>query len=163
MSFADILIWLYKTPLGEASRESQWLFAIWESLHFIGLSLLIGAMLVVDLRLLGMVKAGSGPSTLRFLRIAIVGFTIVLVSGVGLFSATPAQYWDIQLFRTKMGLVLLGGINALCFELFERRKVMALADGSAAEPLARVMAALSLLLWCAVICLGRFLPVGGGN
>ena len=159
----DFLIWLHGTPLGVTSRESQWLFAIWETLHFIGLSVLIGAMLLVDLRLLGLLKVGAPRSTLVYTRVAIIGFLIVLISGIGLFSATPAQYWGIPLFRLKMGLVFLGGVNALYFEILERRKVVALADGADTGPAIKLIAGISLLLWFNVICVGRFLPVAGGN
>lgn len=163
MTLNDVLSWIYNSPLGSASREAQWLFATWESMHFIGLSLLIGAMLIVDLRLMGIIKLGGGRATLNFTHVAAFGFCMILISGIGCFSSNPVQYLESPLFRIKMVCVLIGGLNVLLFEFTERKRVVALADGEGTTVATKAIAGFSLALWFVIIGLGRFLPVAGGN
>ncbi len=146
--------------LGEAIRDSAWLFPTLETFHFIGLCLLLGSMLLVDLRLTGIVKGPVRPMLL-YTRLAIAGFVINLLSGIGFFVSNPANYAANPLFWIKMGLVMLAGLNVAWFELVERREILALAEGAATPARAKFVAGLSLITWFAVIVLGRFLPVLG--
>ena len=61
MTEIEILHWIRETSLGEAVRESRWIFATGETFHFFGLSLLVGGLLIVDLRLLGFHPPRPGP------------------------------------------------------------------------------------------------------
>lgn len=151
---------IHDTWLGETIRSSSLIFPTLETAHFIGLCMLLGAMILVDLRLVGILRGPAKP-VLLFTRLAIVGFTINLLSGVGFFVSNPSNYDANPLFWIKMGLVLLAGLNVAWFELAERREILALPEGAVTPGRVRVVAGLSLGLWTAVIVLGRYLPVLG--
>src|SRR5207302_6746191 len=88
-----------------------------ETLHFIGLSLLIGVILLIDLRMLGIMKDVAFPALHRLLPWAILGFGTNLVTGILFFVASPDQYDQNVAFIWKMILVMLAGANALYFTL----------------------------------------------
>jgi len=159
----SFLNWLHQSALSQATRDSRWLFGALESAHFLGLTLLVGAMALVDLRLMGVIKHGSGRATLKFTHLAVIGLLLIILSGIGLFSSEPAAYWGNPLFRIKMALVLLAFLNIVWFEMRERRLVADLADGGSPVVSARFVGLLSLTLWLVIIVIGRFLPVKGGN
>src|SRR5580658_6846239 len=104
MTEADILHWIKETALGETVRESTWLFATGETLHFIGLSLLFGSLLIVELRLLGFLRGIPVRAALDFLPFALLGFLINLATGIEFFTADPFMYWPNPAFRLKMFL-----------------------------------------------------------
>ncbi len=151
--------------LGDMMRQVSWLFAMCETLHFIGLCTLMGALLIVDLRLIGVITKGTIKSTLNFTYLAMFGFALNLISGIGCFASNPTNYYENPLFRWKMLAILIAGLNLAFFELVERKKLLALPEGAALPLESKISGALSLVLWTAVIILGRFLPVtalGGG-
>lgn len=142
-------------------RDSWWAFPTLETIHFIGLCLFLGAMLVVDLRLLGVLKVGAVRDSLRFTKIAIPAFGLNLVSGLLMAISNPAIYAYNPMFWLKLALLVAAGANIAFFELVERRKVINLEDGVSADGPIRAVAALSLLLWAGIIAVGRLLPVTG--
>ena len=152
---------IHDSWLGEFVRSIYWMFGALETVHFFGLCLLIGAMLLVDLRLMGVIKRGSLREVLQFTHIAIVGFALAFLSGISFFASSPANYNQNPLFWAKMAAVVLAGLNVAWFELVERRKVLDLPDGADPHPDTKLVAGLSLLLWATVIVLGRFLPLLG--
>ena len=160
------LTWIRATPLGEAMRETPGLFPASEMAHFIGLSLLLGVMIVVDLRILGVFRQTSYASVLKLLPLAVVGFVINLVSGVFFIAANPFLYSTNPAFYVKLVVILLGGLNALWFTFAEHRQIAGLPSDAMAPLPARVMAGASLGMWVLVILLGRLLPtfaaVAGG-
>jgi hypothetical protein len=163
MSEADILHWIRDTALGAAVRQSRWLFATGETLHFIGLSLLVGGILIVDLRLLGFLRRIPVRAALAFLPWVIAGFVINLATGILFFSADPYMYWPNPAFKLKMFLILLAGLNALIFTVMEHRHALTLGDDEIPGTLTKVTAGLSLSLWLGVLLLGRLLPAFEGS
>src|SRR5215831_20671799 len=153
MTEADILHWIRDTSLGVAVRQSRWMFATGETLHFLGLSLLVGGILIVDLRLLGFLRHISMRSALSFLPFAIIGFVINLLTGILFFTADPMMYWPNPAFRLKMFLILLAGINALIFTLFKHRQALALGDDDQATTFMKVVAWSSSPSASACLCL----------
>jgi hypothetical protein len=163
MSEADILHWIRDTWLGATVRESRWIFASGEILHFVGLSLLVGGILIVDLRLLGFIRRVPIRAALAFLPFVIAGFLINLLTGIVFFSADPMMYWPSPAFKLKMFLILLAGLNALVFIVMAQRKTLSLRDDESTGTLAKVTAGLSLGLWLCVLLLGRLLPAFEGS
>ena len=155
----EVLNWFKFAWPGPLVRESQWLFAFGESIHFIGLCLLLGSMLFVDLRLMGYFKKFSVRAVLAYVPFAILGFVLCASTGWLFFTSNPAMYWENTAFIVKMVAVLLAGLNALIFTVWEHPKVVALGPGEDAPPSARFFAAASLLLWFTVLLLGRWLPI----
>ena len=147
--------------IGQEVRNIPWMFGFLEFTHFVGLCILFGSLLLVDLRLIGVLKIGNLRSVLKFTNWAIAGFVINLLSGLGFFCSNPVNYYENPLFRAKMLFVLLAGLNVLYFEVVERKKVEHLEAGEVPALDTRIVAGLSLALWTGVIILGRFLPVLG--
>jgi hypothetical protein len=153
-----ILRWLEQTPLGVMARDSFWLFPLGEILHFFGLCLLVGAMLVIDLRLLGFARRIPIAATLQLVPVAALGFALNLLSGIVFLSAYPQNYYPSTAFRIKMGVILLGGLNALFFSRIEYPRIARLSPDAAMDVRTKTIAALSLAVWFAAIVLGRLLP-----
>ncbi len=158
MTEAEILHAIKDTWLGATVRGSTWLFAAGETLHFIGLSMLVGALLVVDLRLLGFIRGVPIRAALAFLPFAIIGFLINLSTGIEFFVNDPFMYWPNPAFRLKMFLILVAGLNALVFTAMDYRRVLVLGDNESTSAFTKTTAALSLGLWLCVLLLGRLLP-----
>lgn len=161
-----MLDWIRATPIGVAVRETPGLFPASEMAHFIGLSLLIGVMLVVDLRILGVFRQASYASVLKLLPLAVIGFAINLISGILFICGNPYLYFTNPAFWLKLAFIMLGGLNALWFTFAEHKLIAGLPTDAAAPQLARIMAAASLGMWIMVLLLGRllptFAPVAGG-
>ncbi len=150
--------WLGASALGVATRELSWVFVAAETSHFFGLSLLFGSLLVIDLRVVGFARFINMAAAMKFIPIAILGFTINLLSGIVFIASNPERYGPNIAFQWKMGLVIIAGINALWFYFGEHKELSKLADGEDADFRAKVIAAVSLIIWVAVIILGRFMP-----
>ena len=141
--------------------SSQWLWPGMEITHFIGLSLLLGSMLIVDLRLAGRLRQIDLMLTHRLLPWAIVGFLLNLGSGIIFILGDPARYTVNIGFQIKMILVLIAGANAIWFF----RKInpqIANWDPHGDTPIeAKAIAVISLVAWFGVLLLGRLIPYIG--
>ncbi len=149
--------------LGQVTREYAPIFTTGLVIHFIGLCLLLGAMLVIDLRLLGVGKQTPIKAVLALLPVAITGFAMNLATGIVFFCFDPFGYWQNPAFRIKMTLVLIAGLNALWFTFAEHRRLAAAPPGHSAPIAARICAGLSLFLWFSVILFGRLIVAFQGS
>lgn len=154
----DVLRWIESSWLGVTTRDVVWMFPTFEILHFMGLCVLIGAILVMDLRVIGLLRYISMRQALSFTPIALGAFAVNLLSGIGFFCSDPFRYSVNIAFKVKMALVLLAGANALWFWLTRHRKLAELPNGGDADLISKVIAVVSLIIWFAVIVLGRFMP-----
>lgn len=142
--------------LGIFMRESLLAYPAANLLHILGLTLLVGPIIALDLRLLGLARAMPAAAASKLLTpIAVVGLTMLLISGPALFAADAGPLALHPLMQIKLALVALGIANALLFRrLWQHR----LADWDAAPPaLGRAQAAASILLWLAVASCGRLI------
>jgi hypothetical protein len=141
--------------------DNPWVWPICEVFHFVGLCLLFGVVLLVNLRLLGFVKGVAVADVTRLLPWAMAGLGINIVTGMLFFLAAPDQYTQNPAFVWKMGLILIAGVTLLYPTMWDQ------ADESTAENRAplfgRIIAAGSICLWIGVIFLGRFLPYLGSE
>jgi uncharacterized membrane protein len=138
----------------------SWVWPTAETLHFVGLCLLFGVVLTVDLRMLGVGKSHSFASLYQFLPLGMLGFTMNLLTGMLFFVATPQQYTGF-LFFLKMVLVVFGAINVLYFMVFEGPwKVEEGVDAPAGIKLVAVSA---IVIWIAVLFCGHMLPFLGNS
>jgi hypothetical protein len=159
MTEGEILSWFAQLWPGPQARGSNWLFGFAEALHFMGLCILFGSLIIVDVRMLGFLKQIPGRAVTVFTRWAVIGFLINAASGWVFFTATPVAYWGNPAFKMKLLLILLAGINALVFTLLEHRQAVALGPNEDTTMVAKATATLSLTLWLGVLVLGRLLPV----
>lgn len=141
--------------------DNPWAWPICEIFHFVGLCLLFGVVLLVNLRLLGFIKGVAFADVHRLLPWAMVGLGINMVTGILFFLATPDQYSQNTAFAWKMGLTLIGGLSLLYPTMSEA--VGALKPDADAAITAKIMAAGSIFIWIGVIFLGRFLPYIGSE
>jgi len=157
-AFQSIVHWMEQSWLGQAGRDTFWLFPLGEIVHFFGLCLLMGAILVVDLRLLGFTKRMSLQATLQLLPAAVVGLLLNLASGIIFLCAHPENYWPSWAFQLKLFSILIGALNALWFKWMEAPRLARLPADADVDVRAKIVAAMSITIWIVVITLGRFLP-----
>src|SRR5436190_2009028 len=159
MSLLQVFQWCEASAVGNAVRTSPWAFAVVESIHLLGLAAIGGAVLVVDLRLLGL---GLRKQTTRDLAIDVhpwlVGsLAVMLTTGMTLFMSESIKCYYSTPFRVKMLSLAL----AIVFTFTVRRKV-AMADGERTRPVRqRVVALVSLALWLTVAASGRWIGFSG--
>jgi uncharacterized membrane protein len=147
--------------LGTFVTGTKWIWPTCETLHFIGLSLLLGVVFLVDLRMLGIIKNVSFPALHRLLPWGILGFSMNVLTGLLFFIGEPGQYYKSAVFQWKMALVLIAGANALYFTMFD--EVWVLAPGDEAPMQAKVAAGSAVLLWVAIMWCGNMLPFIGDS
>lgn len=141
--------------------DNPWVWPICEVFHFVGLCLLFGVVLLVNLRLLGFVKGVAFADVNRLLPWAMVGLGINIVTGMLFFLAAPEQYTQNPAFVWKIGLLLIAGVTLLYPTMCDRAGEWTPDDPA---PLTgRIVAAGSICLWIGVIFLGRFLPYLGSE
>src|SRR6266850_1177695 len=99
--------------------EHPWVWPAAESLHFLGMSLMFGVLMIVNLRLLGWMKGMSFPAVHRLLPFGILGFAINFVTGMLFFIAASEQYTENVAFHWKMLLLSLAGLNFLVLTVFD--------------------------------------------
>ena len=137
---------------------SKWWWAFMMDMHFIGLALLIGTVGVLDLRMLGFLKQIPVAPLHRLTPWAMAGFGVNTLTGILAFIGMPTYYTFDAAFWLKMLALLLLGLNAAGFYLSDAfQSVEHLGAGEDAPPLAKFFAASSLVLWFAVIALGRYI------
>jgi hypothetical protein len=146
------------TSIGLTVKTSVWIFPVLETLHFIGLAMLIGGIAALDLRVLGIAKRLPVAPLHKLLPLVFVGFGINLVTGVLFFLSDPLGYGVNPSFQMKMVFILLAGLNALWFELKLAPHVDEWGAGVDASTHAKVVCGLSLFLWAGIITAGRLLP-----
>jgi hypothetical protein len=155
--------WLESTFMNELMVNLFWMFPLMETIHFIGLVLLFGALLVVDGRVLGLCRFMNMKAAMAFIPVAIVAFALNLISGIFFVASQPLVYFGNMLFQWKMALIVIAGINALWFWFGEHKELCQLADGEDAPFRAKVIALASIIIWVLVIIGGRMIPYGPGG
>jgi hypothetical protein len=150
--------WLEQTPVGASVRQSLWLFPAIETVHLLGMSVLLASIGVLDLRLMGVVRRGESVSAVarRVLPWAWTAFSVQVVTGGLLFSSEASHMVRNPAFRVKMLLILLAGFHALAFQVAGRRTPRPWENG-APPAWARVAGGVSLLLWIGVVAAGRWI------
>ena len=147
--------WCYQTPVGEGIRESTWLFPVIEAFHLLGLGLTAGAVLLVDLRLLGLglVKQPVAQLATSVEPWLLGSLALMFASGVPLFVSEAIKCYNSFPFWVKMTSLFL----VLLFTFTIRRRVT--RAGASADPLLprRATAIISLCLWFGVAWGGRWI------
>ena len=149
-----------------AAIGSSWvILPLCESLHFIGMAMLVGVVGVVDLRILGVAKGVPLEPLQRLMPWAVLGFVLNLITGFLFFAANPRQYVGPPLsltFLAKMLFIVLAGMNVGLFYVTGlKRLVDGVGAGDDAPFGAKVCAAVSLFLWIGVMYWGRMLQFFG--
>ena len=151
----QIFQWIENTGLGEAIRESKWLFPVIESVHLLGLAVIGGAVLVVDLRLAGFgLRRQSVRQMACDVQPWLIGSLIVmLISGFLLFTSEATKCYYHGAFWIKMTSLLL----AILFTFTIRRSVTMANPDRIGPVRSRLVALVSLTLWSGVGIGGRWI------
>src|SRR5947207_3412695 len=155
MSLLPFFQWVSTTTLSQAISTSSWAFAVTESMHLLALAVIGGAVLIVDLRLLGLgLRNQPVEQVARDAQPFFVGSLIVmLVTGVMLFSSEPIKCYYSTPFWVKMSSLLL----AMIFAFTVRRRVALAGEGHVRPIWLKVVAIVSLTLWFGVGAGGRWI------
>lgn len=158
----DDILWslvraIRDTTLHDVVSQSAWMWAVLESLHFIGLSMLLGTVGMFDLRLLGFAKSVPVVALHRLIPVGIAGFALNAATGVLFISGFPEQYIFNAAFRVKVALILIAGVNVLFFYGRVFRRLEDLSPGERLPLAARVVGGVSFCAWIGVMCAGRLL------
>jgi hypothetical protein len=159
MSLLGFCQWLGSTQGSIALHESIWAYPIIESVHVLTLCLFLGLTVMLDLRLLGITLARTPASEVlgRLQPWTIAGFAVMVATGALLFFAIPVKTYLNIFFRLKVAFLLLAGVNVAVFQ----RTISRSMDRWDIDPVppfrARLAAAVSLVLWAAIVVAGRMI------
>lgn len=149
---------LEASALGVAMRKSLWLYPAVEIVHLLGIAALVGSILVLDLRLLGLSRSlPVRRLAAHVLPWTLASFVLIVPSGFAMFVAHASDFIANPVFALKIGLILLGGTNAALFHAGVFRGAQGWDVDVMPPPAARAAAVLSLLLWVSVLACGRLL------
>jgi hypothetical protein len=148
------LAWLDDTQLSHFVAETTWAYPALETMHTVGMALLIGSLGLIDLRVLGFKPELPLLETQRLLPLAWLGFTLNAFSGTLLFISDSVMFYSSYTFRLKIVLIILGGINAA---LLGHKVFQPSAAPSPPTVGARWIAGTSLVFWFGAIIAGRLI------
>ena len=153
----EFLVWLENTGVANAIRTIPWLYPMFETGHYIGLSLLVGGIMLIDLRVLGFARALPLKSMIGLLPFVWAGFIINVLTGSMLFIYGATNFGPNSAFQLKMGFMVLAGLNALAFDVSVRRSGGAWVAADRPPSLVKGFATLSLVFWLCVVTTGRWM------
>lgn len=159
MSLLPFFEWCEASAIGNAIRMSTWAFAVIESVHLLGLAMIGGAVLVVDMRLLGLGLKGQPVSQVaRDAHPWLLGsLAVMLLTGVALFLSESIKCYYSTPFWVKMTALSIAIVFTLTI-----RKWVAMADEGRIGPLwQKAVALASLALWFTVAASGRWIGFSG--
>ncbi|MDX2259352.1 MAG: DUF2214 domain-containing protein [Hyphomicrobiaceae bacterium] len=148
---SEILAAIEAWPLIADLRTSRWVYAAVNGLHIFGIALLVGAIVPLDLKLLG---AWTGVQKVDLARVlvpvAAAGLTITMVTGLLMLATRAREYAAIDIVLIKLALVATGAATALVFHL-----CYGLALAGASRRVSHAAAIVSLTCWLGALALGR--------
>lgn len=150
------LEWLQYTRPASFVAETLWAYPLFETLHTLGMALLVGSLALIDLRILGYKPELPIAGTLDLLPLAWIGFSVNLLSGLALFISDAVYFWSSVTFKVKLALILLAGINAFILSQSVFREARA-GQAVTVGPVIRLVAGASLVFWVGAIIAGRLI------
>jgi hypothetical protein len=155
MSLLTFFQWCEASGIGETIRKSSWLFPVIEAIHLLGLGVIGGAVLVVDLRLLGLgLKRQSAAELTRNAQPWLVGsLVLMIITGGLLFLSEAIKCYYHDAFWFKMSCLFL----AIVFTFTIQRKVTMNEETRLSPVWSKVVAVVSVLLWAGVGIGGRWI------
>jgi hypothetical protein len=158
MTALDLMHALEHQPFAVAIAESTWLFPFFETLHVLALTIVVGSVVMMDLRLLGI---GSKDRAITELTSSVLpwtwsAFVAAATFGSLLFTSKAATYYENIPFRIKMACLALAAVNMLVFHFITERDVAAW-DRGPPPVAARMAGAISIALWVVIVATGRWI------
>jgi hypothetical protein len=144
--------------LADNIRENDVLFPLIESVHVVAICLVVGSILVVDLRLLGLASINRSVSrvTSGILPLTWSAFAVAVASGTLLFISNATKYLGNGYFVAKIFLICVAGLNMVIFHAISARDLPRWEHETSLPFSARLAGGLSILLWISVVTCGRW-------
>jgi len=160
----EFAAWVESTPISKALFGMSWLWPVCESLHFVGLCMLIGGAGLLDLRLMGMFRGLAIRHIKAMMPWAIGGFLINAATGTLFLIMQPHLYLSSAVWWSKVAFIGIAAANALFFETRLALPALAMEPDADTTRAMKVVGLCSLFSWFAVLYCGRMLPyLGTGN
>jgi len=150
---------LQDTAVATAIREGESLFPWVECVHVLALTIVIGSIAIVDLRLMGLASRDRSvaETTAATLPVTWSAFVVAAITGGLLFSSNATTYAHNFYFLAKLSLIAVAGLNMAAYHLFVGRGADAWRTPSLTPLRARVSGAVSLCLWITIAACGRWI------
>jgi hypothetical protein len=146
------------SSLARWMREAMWAYPAVEAVHILALGIVVGSIVIVDLRLLGLSREISVSRLSRHaLPFTIGAFVVAMFTGILMFTAHAEDFLTNRVFAIKMGLILLAGVNAAILHSGPWRTIAQWDTGALPPGGVRFQAALSIAIWISVVACGRLL------
>ena len=158
-SMHAMLEYLQSLSIPTGIREDGWSFQIIESVHVLAITFVVGTVIMVDLRLLGLSSRARAVSrlTTEILPWTWAGFVVALLSGGLMFSSAALKYFDNLPFRIKLLMMVMAGVNMAIFHFTTARNMEQWDDHPSPPHLAKLAGGLSITCWLGVIAAGRWI------
>ena len=158
MSVESILASIQSSAVAEWMRATNPAMQVVESAHVLAAVMVLGTVLIVDLRLLGLTDPQRALTSVsrETLPLTWIAFALAVVTGSLMFTTSAQNYFANAAFQLKALALLGAGLNMAVFQIFSTRGIAVWDRGRPARA-ARVAGVLSLLLWAAVVLLGRWI------
>ncbi len=144
--------------VAKAMRENLWLYPAVEIVHILGFVLLVGSVVMFDLRVLGLSKQVSVRALARhLLPWSFAALVLIVPTGMLMFAAHAGDFISNRAFQVKMALLVAAGLNMVAFHTGPYQGVASWDTRASAPAWARVSVALSIAIWVAMIACGRLL------
>jgi uncharacterized protein DUF6644 len=150
---------LYDLPMAEMIRGNELAFPWLESVHVLAITLVVGSIAVVDLRLLGLASMSRPVTELvkQILPITWIAFAVAVLTGLAMFISNAIEYAANIPFRFKVLLLLLAGVNMVFFHLVTFRGVGQWNESRRTPLGARWAGGFSVLVWVGIVAFGRWI------
>jgi len=145
--------WIANSPLADWVVSSPYIWPTLESIHFVSLCVLMGSLLVVDLRLIGVFREPIARTVAFLIRLSLLAFAVNLSTGVLFFFGYTAKYVNNPAFEIKLTLIAIAGLNALYY----RWRLPNLVNTREVTRSSIAVGCISLALWSGVIVCGRMI------
>jgi hypothetical protein len=157
----NVIEWLSTSAFNGWIMGNEWVWPMAETLHFFGLSLLLGSLLLIDMRMIGWFRKIDIQAAHTLLPLVFLGFGINLTTGILFYIGDPQRYTINIAFQVKMLLVVLAGLNALLYYWKIDPVMHSWGPHDDTPALAKVVGAASLIFWFGVLMAGRLIPYLG--
>ena len=151
--------WLELTPFSQALQTVAWAVPAIQTVHILAIAAVMGSMLLFNLRLLGLrgMDVPLARARSRFLPVIWFSVLVLLATGLLMIAAEPGRSLLNPVFQLKMGLLLCAVVLTAATDRFLLRSPAPKSDGLARVRVARASAILSVGLWVAILCAGRWI------
>ena len=159
LKFWDVISYFEDSALADSIREYDLLFPLIESVHVLSICLVVGSILVVDLRLLGLASINRPVSRVSngILPLTWSAFAIAVASGGLLFISNATKYLANGYFVAKILLICAAGLNMAIFHAIGATDMPKWENEKTLPRRVQLAGGLSILLWVSVVTCGRWI------